>query len=96
MLIEIGTEFRIKSNRHTWTVEHRRLNKKKWEPIAHCPSLIDSLNGLTDFHLRSCAAATIAEALSEVVKISEQIAAAFAPMITLDLSRIHSIKRRQE
>jgi hypothetical protein len=96
VLIEVGPEFRIRSNRHSWTVEHKRSGKRKWEPVAHVPSLIDALNGLTDFHLRTCDAGNLADALNEVVKISEQIAASFAPMIALDLSRIHGIKRRQE
>ena len=93
MIIPIGSDYRITSTRHSWAVEVRALSsKRKWKRLSHHTSLLDSLRHVSDHNLRNSKAITVADALNEVVKISEQIADAFAPMITLDLSKILNLK----
>ncbi len=81
MILPIDDEYRIKGDKHSWSIQKGRMKEGEitWESISWFTSLEHTVNHLGQLMVRTSDSKTLAGALVEIEKIATLLTHALSP-----------------
>jgi len=81
MILPIDDEYRIKGDKHSWSVQRGRMKEGEitWQSISWFTSIESTVNNLGQLMVRTSDAKTLGEALVEIEKIATLLTHALSP-----------------